>query len=169
MSLFIKPIKASDPANLVVRTPERLIRPHRDGPSWLVTAKDGLSKKILLSQGWKLVKDGEHPTKAAPKAPKASKVVKATPTITSAAPEAPEPTVEAIEAPETSEPVGRTLAEVFDEADLSVLDDSVKKIKRSLATGKHDDCLDDLLAAEESGNTRKSAVDAITDRMEKIA
>ena len=52
------------------------------------------------------------------------------------------------------------------EADLSVLDLSVSKIEKALATGDHDDDLDELFAAEEAGKTRKSAVSALLARME---
>jgi hypothetical protein len=49
--------------------------------------------------------------------------------------------------------------------DLSVLDGSVSRLRDALDSGDHDDHLEALLAAEESGKTRKSAVAAIRDRI----
>ena len=50
-------------------------------------------------------------------------------------------------------------------ADLSILDLSVSKLRKALATGEHDDNLQALLEAEEAGKTRKGAVAAINERL----
>ena len=49
---------------------------------------------------------------------------------------------------------------------LELLDQSVKAIRKALATGDYDAYLDALLAAEQAGKTRKSAVALIEDRMD---
>ena len=49
--------------------------------------------------------------------------------------------------------------------DLSALDGSVASLSAKLASGELDHLLDDLLAAEQAGKTRKTAVEAITERM----
>lgn len=54
-------------------------------------------------------------------------------------------------------------------ADLDVLDQSIGKLAKALATGEHDDDLDALWAAEQAGKTRVGALDAIEDRLEEIA
>lgn len=72
------------------------------------------------------------------------------------------PAVEVVEV--APEPVEVVLVE--EEVDLSVLDLSVSKLEKALATGDHDDDLDELFAAEEAGKTRKSAVSALLARME---
>ena len=72
------------------------------------------------------------------------------------------PAVEVVEV--APEPVEVVLVE--EEVDLSVLDLSVSKLEKALATGDHDDQLDELFAAEEAGKTRKSAVSALLARME---
>lgn len=75
------------------------------------------------------------------------------------------PAVEVVEVVEVApEPVEVVLVE--EEVDLSVLDLSVSKLEKALATGDHDDDLDELFAAEEAGKTRKSAVAALLARME---
>ena len=51
--------------------------------------------------------------------------------------------------------------------DLSVLDQSVSALRRALASGDFDGVLADLLAAEEAGKTRKSAVTVITERISR--
>jgi hypothetical protein len=48
---------------------------------------------------------------------------------------------------------------------LDVLDLSVKKLRAALATGDYDMYLEALLEAEESGKTRKTAVEALEDRI----
>ena len=85
------------------------------------------------------------PTAAPPK-PKKAKAVVAKPVEPD-----PEPIV-AEKEPET-------------EPDLSILDSSVSKLRSALETGDFDDALADLLAAEEAGKTRKSAVEVIQERM----
>ena len=50
-------------------------------------------------------------------------------------------------------------------APLEVLDLSVKKLRAALATGNYDMYLEALLEAEKDGKTRKTAVDAIEDRI----
>lgn len=76
------------------------------------------------------------------------------------------PAVEVVEVVEVApEPVEVVLVEE-EEVDLSVLDLSVSKLEKALATGDHDDDLDELFAAEEAGKTRKSAVAALLARME---
>lgn len=52
--------------------------------------------------------------------------------------------------------------------DLTVLDGTVSALRTALATGEHDEHLEALLAAEESGKTRKSAVAAINERIEVL-
>lgn len=52
--------------------------------------------------------------------------------------------------------------------DLSALDGSVSSLKRSLRRGKLDDRLAELLAAEQAGKTRKSAVEAIEERINNL-
>ena len=75
------------------------------------------------------------------------------------------PAVEVVEVVEVApEPVEVVLVE--EEADLSVLDLSVSKLAKALATGDYDDQLDELFAAEEAGKTRKSAVSALKARMQ---
>ena len=162
MPIFRRHVKANDPGWVSVRTPERVMRGKRVGNEWEIEAHDGLSCKILKDKGWKVVAAAQKPAPAPVPVPEP---------VTIAAPvsEQPAATSEPVEAAPEPKPVGRTLAEVFDEADLAILDKSVKQIRKSLAKGTHDDCLDDLLAAEEAGNTRKGAVDAIKDRMAKIA
>ena len=59
-------------------------------------------------------------------------------------------------------------SEPLSEVDLSILDGSVGSLIRALATGEHDEHLSDLMAAEESGKTRKSAVAAIRDRQDGL-
>ena len=54
------------------------------------------------------------------------------------------------------------------EVDLSALDSSVANLERKLKTGALDDLLEDLLAAEEAGKTRKSAVEAINQRLNEV-
>ncbi len=54
------------------------------------------------------------------------------------------------------------------DADLSVLDGSVSSLTAALSSGDHDDSLAELLAAEEAGKTRKTAVAAIQERMAQI-
>ena len=54
------------------------------------------------------------------------------------------------------------------EVDLSALDASVASLERKLKTGALDDLLEDLLAAEEAGKTRKSAVEAIKERLSEV-
>ena len=49
--------------------------------------------------------------------------------------------------------------------ELAVLDESVSRLRAALESGDHDDYLESLLAAEEAGKTRKSAVAAIRDRI----
>ena len=56
-----------------------------------------------------------------------------------------------------------------EEADLSVLDGSIGSLRKALATGKWDDHLDALAAAEQAGKTRKGAVEAINERVAKLA
>ena len=72
------------------------------------------------------------------------------------------PAVEVVEV--VPEPVEVVLVE--EEADLSVLDLSIGKLEEALATGDHDDQLDELFAAEEAGKTRKGAVAALKARMQ---
>ena len=55
------------------------------------------------------------------------------------------------------------------EADLSVLDGSIGSLRKALATGEWDDHLDALAAAEQAGKTRKGAVEAINERVAKLA
>lgn len=74
------------------------------------------------------------------------------------------PVVEAVEVVEVVEVEVEEEEEV--EADLSVLDLSIGKLEEALATGDHDDQLDELFAAEEAGKTRKGAVSALLARME---
>ena len=49
--------------------------------------------------------------------------------------------------------------------DLAILDSSVSKLRKALATGKHDEHLDALLEAEHAGKTRKGAVAALNERL----
>lgn len=49
---------------------------------------------------------------------------------------------------------------------LEVLDQSVTKLRKALATGDYDLYLEALLEAEQAGKTRKTAVDAIQDRID---
>ncbi len=51
------------------------------------------------------------------------------------------------------------------DAPLEVLDQSVTKLRQALATGDYDLYLEALLEAEQAGKTRKTAVDAIQERM----
>ncbi len=53
-------------------------------------------------------------------------------------------------------------------ADLAVLDGSVGRLRAALESGEHDFHLDTLMAAEEAGKTRKSAVAAIRDRLDGL-
>ena len=55
------------------------------------------------------------------------------------------------------------------DADLSVLDGSIGSLRKALATGEWDDHLDALAAAEQAGKTRKGAVEAINERVAKLA
>ena len=48
---------------------------------------------------------------------------------------------------------------------LEVLDQSVTKLRKALATGDYDMYLEALLEAEHAGKTRKTAVDAIQERI----
>lgn len=49
--------------------------------------------------------------------------------------------------------------------DFSILDGSVSRLRRRLESGDYDDVLFELLQAEEAGKTRKSAVEALHERM----
>jgi hypothetical protein len=51
------------------------------------------------------------------------------------------------------------------DAPLEVLDQSVTKLRQALATGDYDLYLEALLEAEQAGKTRKTAVEAIQERM----
>ena len=52
---------------------------------------------------------------------------------------------------------------------LDVLDASISALSEALSTGEYDEVLDELLEAEESGKTRKGAVQAINERAEHLA
>jgi hypothetical protein len=54
-------------------------------------------------------------------------------------------------------------------ADLSVLSSTISSLRKALASGDLDDCLDALLAGEEAGKARKGAIAAIKDRMAETA
>ena len=164
MQLFQRPARPGDPSSLVVRTPNTVLRPTRDGDVWFVKATGSLSAKVLKSKGWTLCVGGATvaPPPAAPPAPPPEPEA---PTTTEAPEEASEPTVEAVEVEPEPEPE----EEVPPEADLSVLDRSVKALRRALRTGRHDNDLSALLAAEEAGKTRSSAIDALNDRVAEIA
>lgn len=53
-------------------------------------------------------------------------------------------------------------------ADLSALDQPVSSLKKALKSGSLDEILVDLLAAEENGNTRKTAALAIRERLAEV-
>ena len=53
--------------------------------------------------------------------------------------------------------------------DLSILDQSIAAVRKSLSTGKWDGCLGDLLDAEQAGKTRKGAVEAIQERVARLS
>jgi hypothetical protein len=53
-------------------------------------------------------------------------------------------------------------------ADLSALDQPVSSLKKALNSGSLDEILIDLLAAEENGNTRKTAALAIRERLAEV-
>lgn len=53
-------------------------------------------------------------------------------------------------------------------ADLSVLDGSVRSLIKALSSGDYDHQLDQILAAEQAGKTRKSAVAAIEERLDSL-
>jgi hypothetical protein len=78
--------------------------------------------------------------------------------------EAPAPEPEPV--PE-SKPEPESLELDATEEALGVLDQSVKAIRKALATGDYDAYLEALLAAENAGKTRKSAVALIEDRLSK--
>lgn len=89
--------------------------------------------------------------------------------------EAPEPAeAPAAEAPAAETPVAETpVAEAAPaeaapaaagDADLSILEGSIKDLKAALATGAHDAHLDALIAAEEAGRARKGALSALAGR-----
>lgn len=67
--------------------------------------------------------------------------------------------------PEEPEPAPEPEPEPEPEPDLSALDGSVASLSAKLATGELDHILDALLAAEEAGKTRKTAVEALIERM----
>jgi hypothetical protein len=154
MPVFQRPVRPNDPSALEVRTPEKVMRPRRDGNVWFVQANDGLSKKVLLSKGWTLCV-GVAPAAPPPPRTSASVPEPEAQAPTEAQEEAPEPTVEAVD--------------VEPELDLSVLDRSVKALRRALRTGRYDDDLDALISAEEGGKTRSSAIEALNDRVAEIA
>ena len=60
------------------------------------------------------------------------------------------------------------IKETEDESDapLEVLDQSVTKLRKALATGDYDLYLQALLEAEQAGKTRKTAVEAIQERLD---
>lgn len=91
---------------------------------------------------------------AGPPAPKVKEAIVAP--VSTPEPE-PEPELNADPAPELDPP------------DLSILDLSVAKLRKALETGDFDDQLDALLSAEEAGKTRKGAVSAITEHMNRGA
>ena len=84
-----------------------------------------------------------------PKPRKAEAVTKTAPIV------ADDPIVADIEAPEVSDT----------EIDFSILDGSVSRLRRRLESGDYDDVLFELLQAEEAGKTRKSAVEALHERI----
>lgn len=65
-----------------------------------------------------------------------------------------------------SEPEPEVAAE--DLIDLSVLDGSIAELEVALASGDHDGHLDELVAAEEDGKTRKGALAALAARREEL-
>ena len=54
------------------------------------------------------------------------------------------------------------------DAPLEVLDQSVTKLRKALATGDYDLYLQALLEAEQAGKTRKTAVAVIMERIEEV-
>ena len=54
------------------------------------------------------------------------------------------------------------------DAPLEVLDQSVTKLRKALATGDYDLYLQALLEAEQAGKTRKTAVAGIMERIEEV-
>lgn len=78
-----------------------------------------------------------------------------------AEPPSPRPIVAEVAAPEP-EPEPEPQAPP---ADLSILDLSVSKLRKALATGEHDASLAELLEAENAGKTRKGAVAALNERL----
>lgn len=91
---------------------------------------------------------------AAKPAPKA-----AAPAPKPAAPKPAAPKPPKIETPKPSAPAP-------EKAPLELLEGSVSSLKDALETGKHDAHLQALLDAEKAGKGRKTALDAISDRMD---
>jgi len=73
---------------------------------------------------------------------------------------APPPVIEAAAAAERE-----VVSEPVSELDFSVLDGSISALREALSSGSHDSCLEALIAAEESGKTRKGAMEALNERL----
>lgn len=102
-----------------------------------------------------------RPKRVNPKVAAAQAAAAAKPAPKAAAP-APKPAASKppkIETPKPSAPAP-------EKAPLELLEGSVSSLKDALETGKHDAHLQALLDAEKAGKGRKTALDAISDRMD---
>ena len=142
MPTMTKRARAGEPqGTMTIHTPEEIVRATRsaDGGSWIACPDKGTAVRTLTKRGW--VFGGSEA-----KAP--GRPLMATKTKTPTPPMRPH----------------RKAAKPATGPCLDVLDGSVSALEADLATGEHDAHLDDLLAAEEAGKTRKGAVRAIKAR-----
>jgi hypothetical protein len=87
------------------------------------------------------------------------------PKVAEAAQVVPTPPAPKIETPKPSIPAPEPAAPAKEEAPLHLLEGSVTSLKEALETGHYDEHLDALFDAEKAGKNRKTAMDALSERM----
>ena len=140
MPFYVKSVQGGDPSNnMEVYTPVSVLKAKRVGKEWVVFGEGRDVIAALSADSW------GKPSVLRQEELSAALGGKAAP--------APAPK------PAAKEEAG--------DADMDLLDNSVKVIEKLLRSGDYDDHLQAYLDAEEAGKTRKGVVEALKSRMGK--
>lgn len=151
MPIFKKSPQSGDPlGQLTIHCPEEVLRAERGKDGMFTTSSQrGSSVSLLVRRGWRLCSEAITSGSQAP--PKTSATVR--PPKASKA--------------KVSKPKAVAPPSIAPSA-LGLLDGSVSEIETGLATGGYDSDLDEMIAAEKGGKTRKSAIAALKARKSQL-